>query len=64
MTKQKQGIRTKEQINIKTVEIGMWNYIRSNPFLSAMYRDELLARDAGVTTHNRFNRRRKKLRKK
>lgn len=34
-----------KEINILAMEIGMWKYIRNDPFLSAMHRDELLARD-------------------
>ena len=34
-----------KRINILTMEIGMRKYIRNDPLLSAMYKDDLLARD-------------------
>lgn len=45
MTRPRKRKFKKKRINIKAMEISMWKHIRNDPLLSAMYKDELLARD-------------------
>lgn len=44
-----------------TLSLGAEKYVREAPFLSAMYKDELLARDTEDTIHDRLNKRRAKI---
>ena len=61
MTRQKKKKVKNKQVNVMTLSLGAEKYIREHPFLSAMYKDELLARDMEGTIHDRVNRKRKRV---
>jgi uncharacterized membrane protein YkgB len=61
MTRPRKRKFNPKTINIKAMEISMWKFIRNDPLMSAMYKDELLARDLEEERRDRrINRRPKK----
>jgi hypothetical protein len=51
----------KKRFNIATIERNAWNYIKEDPWLRVMHKDEILARELEAARNEQINRGRKRI---